>query len=92
MRNVAAGVAAMRRKNITVKADYRLTNCSTQVMIFGTSYKTWREQMGEFEDYGRRADLTLVARTSPLSASYSTASSGGTTTVTRRSWASGPRT
>ena len=40
MRNVAAGVAAMRRKNITVSAHYRLTNGLTQVMIFGNGYKT----------------------------------------------------
>jgi len=60
MRNVAAGVAAMRRKNITVKAHYRLTNGSTQVMIVGTSYKTWDEQLDEYEDWGRRTDRRLV--------------------------------
>jgi hypothetical protein len=49
----------MRRKNITIKAHYRLANGSTQVMIFGNSYKTWREQLDEYEDCGRRTDLTL---------------------------------
>ena len=60
MRDVAAGVAAMRRKNITVKAHYKLSDGSTQVMIFGNSYKTWREQLDEYERYGQRTDIHLV--------------------------------
>lgn len=54
MRDVAAGIAAMRRKNITVNAHYRLADGSTQVTIFGNSYKTWRERLDEYEDWGRR--------------------------------------
>ena len=49
-----------RRVSVTVKAHYRLGDGSTQIMIFGNSYKTWREQLDEFEDWGRRTDLTLA--------------------------------
>jgi len=29
-------------------------------MIFGNSYKTWREQLDEYERYGQRTDIHLV--------------------------------
>ena len=61
MRDYKTAASAMRRKKITVKAHYRLADGSTEVMIFGNSYKTWREQLDEYEDWGRRTDLTLVA-------------------------------
>jgi predicted phage tail protein len=60
MRNYKTAAAAMRRKSITVKAHYQLSDGSTQVMIFGNSYKTWREQLDEYERYGQRTDIHLV--------------------------------
>ena len=48
----------MRRKHITVKAHYLLADGTTQVMIFGNSYKARRDQLDEYEDWGRRTDQT----------------------------------
>src|SRR3712207_38039 len=42
MHIVAAGVATMRRKIVTVKAHYRLPDGSTQVVALGNNYKTRR--------------------------------------------------
>ena len=57
MRNYKTAAAAMRRKSITVKAHYQLSDGSTHVVIFDNSYKTWREQLDEYEDWGQRTDL-----------------------------------
>jgi hypothetical protein len=58
MRNYSGD--SCRKKSVTVKAHYRLADGSIEVMIFGNSYKTWREQLDEYEDWGRRTDLKLV--------------------------------
>jgi hypothetical protein len=61
MRNRMTYLRTLRRKaSVTVKAHYRLSDGSAQVMILGNSYNTWREQMDEYEDWGRRTDLSLV--------------------------------
>jgi hypothetical protein len=60
MHDYRAATRLALRKNLTVKAHYRLPDGTVRVMIFGNSYKTYREQMDEYEDYGRRTELTLV--------------------------------
>lgn len=39
---------------MTIKAHYEMENGDIEVYVFGDSYKSWKTQMEEFEDYGRR--------------------------------------
>jgi len=61
MHDRMTNLRTLRRKtSVTVKAHYQLSDGSTQVIIFDNSYKTRREQLDEYEDWGRRTDLKLV--------------------------------
>ena len=74
MRDRMTTLRTLRSKaSVTVKAHCRLPDGSTQVVIPGNSHKPWREQMDEYEDHGRRTDLTWWRCISRPSAWCSTA-------------------